>query len=228
MRHSLLFIGVILSVGANALVLDDFTTGYATVATQTTANYNVAAGVPGGTRAIDHDFMANPNHRSILTDLSQGDPGNFYIESGSNVDGAVDLYWANSVVNGTPNDRPFDFSDFTGLGGADLSSFNAFQWSYTGNDQDSTTLVMRVEDTSGNVSVFSGTNLTAGNGMAVVNFADFVGSADFSMVNGIHGRIVLPTGNDITLTNFEVVPEPATLLALGLGAATLLRRRRNS
>lgn len=229
MRHFLLIAGVTACAFAHALVLDDFTTGFATVATTTDANYNVAAGVPGGVRAIDHDFVSNINNRSILTDLPSNDPGHFYIEAGSNVNGAVNIYWAGDVDPTTPSGQAFnsDFSDFAGLGGTDLSGYNAFKLDYIGNDQDSTGLVLRVIDTDGNISVFSGTTLSAGDGSALVSFASFTGTADFSSLDGINLSVILPTGNDITLTNFEAVPEPATLAIAGLGLAALARRKRN-
>ena len=226
MRHFLLIAGVTACAFAHALVLDDFTTGFASVSTKVDANYDVAAGTPGGHRSVDHDFITNMNNRSVLTELVDSDPGNFYIEAGAKVNANVNLYWAGRVLDGTPTDRPYMFSDFAGLGGADLSGFDAFKVSWEGNDQNSTGLVMRVIDTGGNISVFSGTTLAEGDGMASVAFADFAGSADFAALDGIHMQIALPDGNDLVLTNFEAVPEPATMAVIGLGVAALARRKR--
>lgn len=226
MRHFLLIAGVTACAFAHALVLDDFTTGFASASTKVDANYDVAAGTPGGHRSVDHDFITNMNNRSVLTELDQADPGHFYIESGSNVNAMANIYYAGRPLANTPNDRPYTFADFDGLGGVDLSGFNAFKVSYEGNDQASTGLMMRVIDQGGNISVFSGTTLAAGDGMALVSFASFVGAADWSDLDGIHLGVALPDGNDITLTNFEAVPEPATLAVVGLGIAALARRKR--
>ncbi len=227
MRLFILCSGILACAAGHALVIDGFTDGFATATTKVDANYQANATVPGGIRSIDHDFIANPNNRNILTELDANDPGNFYIEAGSNVTGAVDLYYAGGALPGTPTDRPFDYPDFNGLGILDLSAFNAFKVSYVGNDQNSTALVMRLFDAT-NTAVFSGTTIAAGDGFALIPFASFTGNVDFSIIDKVHLRVELPTGNDITLTNFEAVPEPATLALAALGLAAIARRRKSN
>ena len=227
MRRLFLFAGITACALSHALVLDGFTDGFASNSTKVDFNYDVSASVPGGIRSIDHAFTANPNNRNILTELLANDPGRFYIESGSNVNGAVNLYYGGGALPGTPNSRPLDFPDFNGLGGVDLSSFSAFKASYLGNDQNSTTFAMRVFDGT-NTGVFTGTPVAQGSGMVLIPFAAFVGGVNFANVDKIHLQVGLPDGNDITLTNFEAVPEPATMTLLGLGAVAMLRRRKKA
>lgn len=228
MRNSFVFAGLCAYAFAQAIVIDDYSAGFGFQSSLVDFNYEANdATVPGGVRSIDHDFISNPRNRTIQTEIDALSPGHLFIESGSKVVGAVDIYYGGGALPGTPNDRPFDFPDFNGFGPLDLSGETAFKISYTGNDQDSTGLTMRVFDGT-NTGTFAGTTIAAGNGMVLVPFADFTGGVDFSKIDKIHLRIGLPDANDIGLTQFEAVPEPATLGVLamaGLGALTQRRKK---
>ena len=226
MKKSLIIPGIALCAMSHAVIIDDFSSGFAFHSTTVDFNYGANDGsVPGGVRSVDHDFHSNPLNRTVQTDLDSFDPGNFYIEAGTMVNATVNLYYGGGALQGTPTDRPLDFPDFNGFGLLDLSSESAFKISYEGNDQSSTGLVMRVFDGT-NTSTYAGTTIAEGDGMVIVPFADFTGSADFSKLDKIHLGIQLPDANDVILTNFEAVPEPATLGVFGLaGLAALVRKR---
>lgn len=64
-----------------------------------------------------------------------------------------------------------------------------------------------------------------GEGFYVISANAGMGTADISYEGAVDNLTLGFSGNSTTY-NFEVVPEPASMAALGLGAAALLRRRR--
>ncbi len=58
-------------------------------------------------------------------------------------------------------------------------------------------------------------------------FSSF-GGADFSNVDRISIEIVGQVGNDLSINNFQVIPEPSTALLFGGAALPIFRRRRRA
>lgn len=82
------------------------------------------------------------------------------------------------------------------------------------------TLLTTANLTTPNPGGFANTN-----GTGDIKFGDFVGVTS----GGFEGKLyALNTNNGIQAFNVNVVPEPATMTALGLGVAAMLRKRRKS
>ena len=59
-----------------------------------------------------------------------------------------------------------------------------------------------------------------------LSFADFVGTANFSLVTNIDGLVNSNPGSDLILSEVGTIPEPATLAVFGLGLIGFAASRR--
>lgn len=202
---------------ANALVIDDFTTGPLDLTLNSTGEAVTyqSGSMAGGVREVR--FRINNDDRQR--------PGDVYIDEGFlSVDTGVGTLHRLQLGYG------FDTSGNKKALNLDIGSQD-FQVNFDFND-------LRLKTT---MLVYSGSNVsTATKTIAgdqfnpfVVNFSqsDFSGSADFTKIDQIFfiGESDVPRGgNDWAITSIQAVPEPASLLgaAMGLGALAARRRKR--
>jgi hypothetical protein len=227
-RGTLVLLAGVLAGSAHAILIDDFTSGFAGATTTTAAYYNtVSANSIGGFRYVDHQFSSNPLSRPIATEVASAVPGNMFIEAGSGVNGSVTLAWGGATSSASGSGL-LNSSAFSGLGSLDLTNELDFEVGYVNNDQASTQLLMFVYDGANALSSTPLQNAAIGSGTLNFSLASFSGTADLTDVKIVGIALLLPSGNDITLTRVETeaIPEPATLAVLGLAAAAIARRKR--
>jgi len=208
------------TVGANALVIDDFTTGaYSNTIQSGTVIASQAGGMLGGERDTLMSVTNSPFNLNFTVTIQNGlaaISNDVSVDSmfGLDYDGAGDETGGNVFAAGP------------GLGNLDFSSFDRLRFNFIHNDLN---LHLRVEIS------------TYGQGMS---FGDFVvgpqqspftydvlfsslsGGADFADVDRITIYFDGLPSADFALRDIQAVPEPATLVALIAGLGGLLARRK--
>ncbi|ARU41870.1 hypothetical protein CCB80_12255 [Armatimonadetes bacterium Uphvl-Ar1] len=228
-RGTLVLLAGVLAGSAHAILIDDFTSGFAGATTTTGAYYNtVSANSIGGHRFVNHIFNSNPLNRPIATDVNAAAPGNMFIEAGSGVNGQATLAWGGALTVPASGAGNVFANDFVGLSSVNFSNEAGLRVDYINNDQGSTGLFLQIFDNTLASSFSTLQNAAVGNGSIFFNFASLTGTANLANVRLIVLGTGLPNGNDITLTRVETeaIPEPATLAVLGLAAAAIARRKR--
>lgn len=214
----LLFLSALATVASvHAVVLDEFSDGDASVVLSASDQFDFKpASVPGGTRGLYLAIMDNPRNQI----------GEIYVSAGKFTESA-------GVRTKTNVQLAYGFESDGGSGfitddmNLDLSAYNEFRFNFDSNDLD---LMMTVYVGSFNNGYSTVSRLVAGgrNETAFVesfSFGDFAG-ANFGDIDQIVIEFENSAGGDYALENFEAVPEPATMAAIGLGLAALIRRRR--
>jgi hypothetical protein len=213
------------ATGANALYIDDFSSGSFTVVAGS-ANPRVeavrsGAGILGGERDVMLDWISGPQFASGIIN---GD-GHLYMNTDAETVGRLYLQY-----DGFDGELENDLVQTPGTGlNANLTGFTDFVFRFRavngtfGSDIATTILVT---SSTGTVShtVFTGSGL---NQVTTASFGSFSG-VDWSNVQRLDFIFNGNMSSDWTLDSIEVVPEPATMAVLGLGAAALMRRRRRS
>ncbi len=210
--------GVALSALAfPVIVIDDFTTGSFSYTRSSvgTSSARVTGSMLGGTRWALSNVTANPNGSQL---------------AGSVGGGVASFVAGDGLVHAT--DLRYGYT----LGGA-LSDLNA-DLTAGGNNA----LKISFLENTGNLGLLVQLRRTVGTGSQWVNYNATVaassapfdlkipysvfGSFNLADVDQVILRFTNQPGEDYKLGGVEAVPEPATIAALGLGAAALMRRRK--
>lgn len=213
---------VVISVGAQATVLlDDFSSGaYSKTITGGTVTEFRLGSMIGGDSYVTTSVSANPIGLSIQSDILNG----FWSASSQPlVDGYSEMGYGFSA--GAGGSLVFDDLNLN------LSGENQFKFNFASSDKPATLFVgVRSSSGSGTVSTVSTAlpgDMINNPFMVTVDFTDFTG-VDFSDVDQIVVRMDTIESGDITMSQFEAVPEPGTMAFLALGGLAALRRRKKS
>jgi len=215
MRNIILVALAIVGSAAHALMIDDFSTG--NINDTISAGNSVlvtAATVPGGFRYTNNIIDANPLNRSHSVIVTNGV---FVSDSQTLVDAQA---W---IAYGADAN-----SNFTNLLDLDLSGNDRFRFTFASNDLPATIQMQVYEQGFGSVysTVYNiAPNMIMMNQTVEILFSDFAG-INFANVDGIGIFINTGASGDVVLDSFEAVPEPASMVALGLGVAALVARKK--
>jgi len=215
MRKIILLALAITGSAAHALMIDDFSTG--NINDSITSGNNVlvtAATVPGGFRYTNNIIDANPLNRSHSVIVTSGV---FVSDSQTLVDAQA---WIAYGVDANSN--------FTNDLNLDLSGNDRFRFTFASNDLPATIQMQVYQNGFGAPlsAIYNiAPNMILTNQTVEIMFSDFAG-VNFADVDGIGIFIDTTASGDVVLDSFEAVPEPASMVALGLGVAALVARKK--
>lgn len=199
---------------SHAIMIDDFSTGNVNDPLSSGSNItHTAAAVPGGFRTIYHQIDSNPlnlSHSTIVVN------GIFASDNKTQVDSATQIGYGFDALGASTQNLNWD-----------LSSQNAFRVNFLSNDLPAT-LIVSVIGGSGVVSsnVYNiAPNMVLMNQTIDIAFSDF-GAFNFADVDQLVFTLDSTASGDTVIDSFEAVPEPASMIALGLGVAALISRKR--
>ena len=212
------------AVSAQALIIDDFNTGPYSVTLTTEGSMNTAfqdGSVLGGTRTTRLFVESNPLNRDITLAIGNG----FAVsDSGTMADSWVRLgYGYRQAVNGG-----LEVDELN----EDLSGHLAFSIDFLANDL--------LNDIKVYAGTWNGTSLDLSTATAqvlggvpfasstLIPISSFTGSASFSDIDVLVFEFDNSASGDFALSGISAVPEPASMLAIGLGITGLLARRRRN
>lgn len=219
-------IAIIAAVAASshALLIDGYSDGAFRADNQTAATYtntgNTSATVLGGQRVINYTRTSvdqSPIGYDIVVSNTAGSTG-LYVSNGAQVDGTLALTYGNRTSNQL---------------NTNLTSTPLIQFGVPFSDMGVPFDVTLFFNGGASSATRSAIATSANNSAQTLSF-DFSGvsSALLADVDEIRIFSDFPASADFTIRSVNAVaapvPEPATLAALGLGAAALLRRRRKA
>lgn len=204
--------GLVLVVPASAMVMiDDFSTGVDSQGiTSGNAYFWQNGSMVGGTRG---EFL----------NITSGNGLNFDVDVISGIiglskDPGVEGY--GQIAYGYVPGNPYSLNDMN----LDLSGESQFCITVINNDQAGTMDLSVIAD-GNQFQVTHALPVVGSSTDLFFDFSEFTG-INFSSVDQIVLQVNTPAGGDTALDTIKAVPEPATLFALGAGAAALFGRRR--
>lgn len=217
MKKNLLLLGLAaVAAGANAQQIADRATLNSLLTSSSTDDfekYDVAVGFADNldTAVLDSNTVTNGQGPGlVLPGATYTDPSGVHLQW--NGDQYVGMNSKTLLSNGTTGDIRMDYSGFVQAMGVDVKVFAGFGF-------------------DGQVDFFNGTQLL---GTVKVSLAGLAGESVFAgwqnaagITNVMVSSANYPWSPIIDDHTYGVVPEPATLSALGLGILALAKRRRN-
>lgn len=218
----ILFFGLIgLGACANAAIVDDFLTGTYNsggVTTGNVSNWASAASAAGGIRYTSMNVISNP----LLGDAKCrviSTAGVLDVSTDADVDINFTLGYGFGSSLTVPASNPLNLN---------LTSIPIVSLNFRTNDQTQPVVVTLY--TNGGANSYVRTMNVLGGVFSVSPVAynfDFTSDAALlGDVDGIQIDFDPASGGDFSLNGVQTVPEPASVAALALGAAVLLRRRK--
>jgi len=222
MRTIIVAAGVAACCAAPAIVIDDFTTGPVTHSmTSGSVILQQLGSMAGGQRDLLLTVLTN----SVTQQLQQT------IGSGMSITSSGTLLTARIGLDydGVDAENPIGSTFNAGLPGInpslDISGQTWLRFNFLANDR---TLNLQAELTGSGTSTAAVS--VAGNQdtpfTVDIPLADFNGTANFATIHRMTFYFNTSPSGDFALGSIEVVPEPSSLLAVGVGMMLLLRRRK--
>lgn len=195
---------------ANAFVVfDDFSTSQSAV---------ILNGLGSGSNSL---LVGAYNRQQLLTVFGYNDPDQFE-RAYTRVSGGSWIGSSDVDVNGI-------WSMIYNAPASALANLNTFELDFTSIDQNSFVTVMWQ---SGSAGATGQANVNASNSLQqiVVSATNVDAGFDWNNVTSVMFTVNGPAGLDFKVDQLksEAVPEPASIIALGLGGLALIRRRRQA
>lgn len=219
MKKTLIFVAfAALAAGSNAILIDDFSQGPLTLTVDDMNPYvegSRSGNMVGGLAFHFLATIANPDGNMARLRVNPG--------TGLQTVSNEDLVQTQALAGYGSDTLGFFGNDDLNL---DLSGVDRFRIHFRSADLP-LKIATAVYDAESNYSSLSiDTMVGAGSNFFVdINFSSF-GGYDFSDLDVVAFLFESAPSGDYSITKIEAVPEPASLGALAIGAAALLRRRK--
>jgi hypothetical protein len=210
---------------SHAIVIDTFSDGVFSQSLTSGSWVGSQAGVGlGGERDSAIQLISN---NLGLTGTLEVSGGYFSVSGAPDMELKIGLDYDGA---GDETDGFVPFEVGPGIGPVDLTqdSGNSFQIAFQSNDL-ALHMAAFVFSAGGGESRYDATIAAGQNFIETASYADFIGTANFAAADRVAFIFDTAKGGDFALNQISTaqsVPEPASVAILGLGAISLLRRKR--